>query len=60
MDLLLRQFRGFQCFCCAKGRAKEENMVLRCVVYGCSDKKDGKRGFISTKLPSTVIQDRKP
>ena len=34
-----RSFRGFQCFCCAK----EGNMMLRCVVYGCSNKKDEKK-----------------
>ena len=37
-----RCFVGFQCFCCAK----EENMVLRCVVYGCSNKKDEKKGAL--------------
>ena len=28
-------FRGFQCFSCAK----EENMVLLCLVFGCSDER---------------------
>ena len=39
---------------------RKKNLVLRCVVYGCSDKEDEKRGFASTKFPSTLIQDRKP
>ena len=42
-----RCFRGFQCFCCAK----EEIIVLRCVVYGCSDKKDEKKGIYIHQIP---------
>ena len=42
-----RCFRGFHCFCCAK----EENLVLRCVVYGCSDKKDEKKGIYIHQIP---------
>ena len=36
-----RCFRGFQCFSCAK----EENMVLLCLGYGCGDKKDETKGI---------------
>ena len=42
-----RCFRGFQCFCCAK----KENMVLRCVVHGCSNKKDKKKGIYIHQIP---------
>ena len=40
--------------------AKEENMVQRCVAFGCSNTKDEIKGFPSIRFPSTVIQDRKP
>ena len=42
-----RCFRRFQCFCCAK----EENMVLRCVVYGCSKKKDEEKRIYIHQIP---------
>ena len=40
-------FRGIQCFCFSK----EEHMVLRCVVYGCSVKKDEKKGIYIHQIP---------
>ena len=45
-----RCFRGFQCFSCAK----EENMVLRYLVYGCSDKKDEKKGDLH--VPNSLLR----
>ena len=42
-----RCFHGFQCFSCAK----EENIKLLCVMYGCSDKKDEKKGIYIHHIP---------
>ena len=42
-----RCFRGFQCFCCAE----EGNMVLQCIVYGCNNKKDERKGIYIHQIP---------
>ena len=47
MSIQERFFHRFQCFCCAK----EENMMLRCVVYGCSKKKDEKKRISIHQIP---------
>ena len=42
-----RCFHWFQCFCCAK----KENMELQCIVYGCNNKEDEKRGIYIRQIP---------